>query len=261
MLSIQENGDIPLWSSAVSENIGGHSGIPPLKLFHYDAPVDICLYGSRRYADNGDMPHAKVCSSKHISIWACGKNRCILKILCNKLKNGKNGDTPLWTLWDHQHFAFIAVQLYAIPFSKVHGAYMGPTWGRQDPGGPHFGPMILAIWDIMLLRTICYESRAGTAKLASPHTFTEKMGRTSKTVYNLWYQQCLGLEKLCIIWHSCTWDYGKAWNVEEVTTMKSWDRISDNLTDRLLDASDFIHHWQTIFLHSLVTSYICSKVR
>ena len=23
---------------------------------------------------------------------------------------------------------------------------MGPNWGRQDPGGPHVGPMILAIW-------------------------------------------------------------------------------------------------------------------
>ena len=23
---------------------------------------------------------------------------------------------------------------------------MGPTWGRQDPGGPHVGPMILDIW-------------------------------------------------------------------------------------------------------------------
>ena len=30
--------------------------------------------------------------------------------------------------------------------SKVHGAYMGPTWGRQDPGGPQVDPMILAIW-------------------------------------------------------------------------------------------------------------------
>ena len=29
--------------------------------------------------------------------------------------------------------------------SKVHGAYMGPTWGRQDPGGPHVGPMFIAI--------------------------------------------------------------------------------------------------------------------
>ena len=23
------------------------------------------------------------------------------------------------------------------PDSKVHGAYMGPTWGQQDPDGPH----------------------------------------------------------------------------------------------------------------------------
>ena len=28
---------------------------------------------------------------------------------------------------------------------------MGPTWGRQDPGGPHVGPMNLAIWDGMLI--------------------------------------------------------------------------------------------------------------
>ena len=33
------------------------------------------------------------------------------------------------------------------PDSKVHGAYMGPTWGRQDPGGPHVGLMELATRD------------------------------------------------------------------------------------------------------------------
>ena len=31
------------------------------------------------------------------------------------------------------------------PDNKVHVVYMGPTWGRQDPGGPHVGPMNLAI--------------------------------------------------------------------------------------------------------------------
>ena len=36
----------------------------------------------------------------------------------------------------------------AISDSKVHGANMGPTWGRQDPGGPHVGHMNLAIWDV-----------------------------------------------------------------------------------------------------------------
>ena len=32
------------------------------------------------------------------------------------------------------------------PDSKVHGANMGPIWGREDPGGPHVGPMDFAIW-------------------------------------------------------------------------------------------------------------------
>ena len=35
-----------------------------------------------------------------------------------------------------------------IPDSKVHGANMGPIWGRQDPGGPHVGPVNFAIWDM-----------------------------------------------------------------------------------------------------------------
>ena len=35
------------------------------------------------------------------------------------------------------------------PDSKVHGANMGPTWGRQDPGRPHVGPMNFAIWVAM----------------------------------------------------------------------------------------------------------------
>ena len=30
--------------------------------------------------------------------------------------------------------------------SKVHEANMGPIWGRQGPGGPHVGPMNIAIW-------------------------------------------------------------------------------------------------------------------
>ena len=31
------------------------------------------------------------------------------------------------------------------PHNKVHGANMRPIWGRQDPGGPHVGPMNFAI--------------------------------------------------------------------------------------------------------------------
>ena len=41
------------------------------------------------------------------------------------------------------------------PDNKVHGANMGTIWGRQDPGGPHVGPMNFAIWVYMVM--ICLE--------------------------------------------------------------------------------------------------------
>ena len=34
-----------------------------------------------------------------------------------------------------------------IPDNKVHWVNMGPTWVLSSPGGPHVGPMNLAIWD------------------------------------------------------------------------------------------------------------------
>ena len=40
----------------------------------------------------------------------------------------------------------MAAETHPYPDSKVHGANMGPTWGRQDPGGPHVGHVNLAIW-------------------------------------------------------------------------------------------------------------------
>ena len=39
----------------------------------------------------------------------------------------------------------ISVLVCVIPESKVHGANTGPIRGRQDPGGPHVGPMNFAI--------------------------------------------------------------------------------------------------------------------
>ena len=35
------------------------------------------------------------------------------------------------------------------PDSKVHGANMGPIWGRQDSGRSRVGPMNFAIWDFI----------------------------------------------------------------------------------------------------------------
>ena len=37
----------------------------------------------------------------------------------------------------------ISVIAYIVnPDNKVYGANMGPTWDRQDPGGPHVGPQL-----------------------------------------------------------------------------------------------------------------------
>ena len=36
------------------------------------------------------------------------------------------------------------------PDNKVYGANMEPTWGQQDPGGPHVCPMNFAIWEALL---------------------------------------------------------------------------------------------------------------
>ena len=33
------------------------------------------------------------------------------------------------------------------PDSKVRGANIRLIWGRQDPGGPHVGPMNIDVWE------------------------------------------------------------------------------------------------------------------
>ena len=44
-------------------------------------------------------------------------------------------------------FPSATIHIYVIyPDSKVHGANVGAIWGRQDPGGPHAGPMNFVIW-------------------------------------------------------------------------------------------------------------------
>ena len=55
-------------------------------------------------------------------------------------------ECPAWEIMTHW------VLLHHTPDSKVHGANMGPIWGRQDPGGPHVGPMNFAIWDYTVIQ-------------------------------------------------------------------------------------------------------------
>ena len=54
---------------------------------------------------------------------------------------------------DYQHniddMRYLKMQIS--PDNKVHGANVGPTWDRQDPGGPHVGHMNFAIWVILFI--------------------------------------------------------------------------------------------------------------
>ena len=47
-------------------------------------------------------------------------------------------------LWKIHWWPMVSFHRGPCPDSQVHGANMGPTWVRQDPGGPHVGPMNLA---------------------------------------------------------------------------------------------------------------------
>ena len=52
----------------------------------------------------------------------------------------------------------------SFPESKVHEANMGTIWGRQNPSGPHVGPMNIAIW-VFCLHPHCFKIQFGNADL------------------------------------------------------------------------------------------------
>ena len=66
---------------------------------------------------------------------------CFKVIQCGLLMPHSD-ETSISTSSGHPGLSLLQI----FPDSKVHGTNMGPIWGRQDPGGPHVGPMNLAIW-------------------------------------------------------------------------------------------------------------------
>ena len=60
------------------------------------------------------------------------------------------------------------------PDSKDHGANLGPTWGRQDPGWPQVGPMNFAIWVIMPVVEIDYTFKFTPLNPQRPESYTKQ---------------------------------------------------------------------------------------
>ena len=61
---------------------------------------------------------------------------------------------------DHPSQSFLHA-LIPLPGSKTYWANMGPTWGRQDPGGSHAGQMNFVIWVAGWWKSITVMSSCG----------------------------------------------------------------------------------------------------
>ena len=69
-----------------------------------------------------------------------------------------------------QHGIYIYLYVsYNYLDSKVHGSIMGPIWGRQEPGGPHVGPMNFAIWVMPYFNSIYMITTKDTANTMPTH--------------------------------------------------------------------------------------------
>ena len=79
---------------------------------------------------------------RHMSIISCiiNDNSTAYSTVCSGAQQQKHQNPVLLALCDRKLPA-------TDPNSKVHVANMGPTWVLSVPGGPHVGPMNLAIKD------------------------------------------------------------------------------------------------------------------
>ena len=76
--------------------------------------------------------------------WVHTQNDPCFEIECSWAINVALGYIVVWE--SSGHWFRDCNFLSTFPHSNVHGAYMGPIWGRQDPDGPHVGPMHFSIW-------------------------------------------------------------------------------------------------------------------
>ena len=98
-----------------------------------NGPIKVINKQERRGCNTGGPSSARMLTNR----WNQKSHNVSRHHACDcPYPSSHRGELGLQTTPLHFHF----------PDSKVHGPIMGPTWGRQDPGGPHVGPMNLAIW-------------------------------------------------------------------------------------------------------------------
>ena len=87
-------------------------------------------------------------------------------------------------IWIERPLADILLIIWLkIPDSKIHGPNMGPIWGRQDPCGPHVGPMNLVIWEVSLAINVFYTLIDISKAFIWPAIILYIMLSTSSTIF------------------------------------------------------------------------------
>ena len=69
---------------------------------------------------------------------------CYISIPC--FHHDLSKESGLWPTASNEGSSWSPIQVTDIRAIALIARFMGPTWGRHDPGGPHVGPMNLVIW-------------------------------------------------------------------------------------------------------------------
>ena len=99
-----------------------------------------CGYVCSLLLDSGWGSHGCICCCQWLYEAVIAFPLQLIQII--SMAQCKTAVTPFLTHWSYCSFALSHHRCF--PDSKFHGACMEPTWGRQDPGGPHVNPTNLA---------------------------------------------------------------------------------------------------------------------
>ena len=80
----------------------------------------------------------------------------------------------------------------------INNPHMGSIWGRQDPGGPHVGPINFAIWELLSARNLT----SSTAVNQVEHRYN-----LAVTYYTPYFRQLYWviLIKFTVLWCTVYW--------------------------------------------------------
>ena len=87
--------------------------------------------------------------------WYFNAKHTVYAVLCGMLSSYLSQTRLRHTLHGCQQFVWDTELCYlnlAALIARFMGVNMGPIWGRQDPGGPHVGPMNLVMHTVHVKR-------------------------------------------------------------------------------------------------------------